>query len=45
MRTDLKPKQISVFFGCEEIEDDFDISMFNILNYSTIPTYINYNSK
>ena len=45
MRNDLKPKQINVFYGCEEIEDGFDISMFNIYNYSTIATYINYNCK
>ena len=43
--TTLNPKQVSIFYGCEEIEDGFDISMFNIYNYSTITTYINYDCK
>ena len=45
MRNDLKPKQISVFYDCEEIKHDFDISMFNIYNYSTIASDINYMCK
>ena len=45
MKNNLKPKQTNAFYGGEEIKDDYDISMFNIHNYSTITTYINHNCK
>ena len=42
MQKYLNPKQRNVFYGDKEIEDGYDISMFNIYNYSTITTDINY---
>ena len=45
MKNNLQPKQINGFHGGEEIGDDYDISMFNIHNSSSIATYINYDCK
>ena len=44
MNNNLKPNQIRMFYGGEEIGDEYDISMFNIYNHSTITIYkyINY---
>ena len=45
MRNDLKPEQISVVYGDKEIEDGYDISMFNFYKYRTITTNIRYTCK
>ena len=44
MKNDLKPKN-KCFYGYEEVEDGFDISMFNIYYYSIITTGIDYNCE
>ena len=38
MKNNSKPKQIHASYAGEEVGDDYDISMFNIYNYSTITT-------
>ena len=38
MKSNLKPKQVNVFYAGEAIRDDYDIRMFNTYNYSTITT-------
>ena len=45
MKNNLNPKQIKAFYGGEEIGDDYDISMFNIYNHSTIRIDISYKCK
>ena len=45
MNNNLKPNQIQIFYGCEEIGNEYDISMFTIYNHSTITIDINYKSK
>ena len=45
MQNELKPKQISVFYGDKEIEDGNGISMFNICKYSAITTDVNYSCR
>ena len=45
MNNNLKRNQIIKFYGGEEIGDDYDISVFNIYNHSTITTYVNYKCK
>ena len=41
----LKPNQIIMFYGGEEIGDEYDICMFNMYNHSTITIDINYKCK
>ena len=45
MKNNLKPNQIIMFYAGEEIGEEYDISMFNIYNHSTITTDINYKCK
>jgi len=39
---DLKHKQITAFYGDRELEEHEQLSTYNIYNYSTIKTHINY---
>jgi len=45
MKKNLKPNQIIMFYGGEEIGDEYDICMFNMYNHSTITIDINYKCK
>jgi len=45
MQNELKPKQISVFYGDKEIEDGNGISMFNSCNSSARTTDVNYSCR
>ena len=45
MNNNFKPNQIRMFYGGEEIGDEYDISMFNIYNHSTITIDKNYKCK
>ena len=45
MKNTLKPKQIHVFYSSEEIEDAYDISVFNTYNHSTLAATVDYNCK
>ena len=43
--SDIKPEQITFYYGETELYKDEQISTYNIYNYSTITTDINYNLR
>ena len=43
--SNIKPKQITAFYGDKEIEEHEELSIYNIYNYSTITADIDYNIK
>ena len=43
--SNIKPKQITAFYGDKEIEEHEELSTYNIYNYSTITADIDYNIK
>ena len=45
MDNNLKPNQVITFCGGDEIGNEYDISMFNMYNHSTIAIDINCKSK
>ena len=45
IKNNLKSKQIRMFYGGEEIGDDYDISMCDIYKHGTITIDINYKCK